>query len=148
MNHDAEIVMKSALSKHEMEALVTHSAHLNALNVADPQASVCYDMLSGGIRWTDETRDETPFEVISALRQLWNLRTHSMRNNREPQHRMWDECLRLFPNWVGFLPERRVSTPALLAEYRRGDISLRWCLRQLDREMSGEHAKASRLPGL
>ena len=91
--------------------------------------------MSGALIWSDETNAETPVYVIWALRQLLAYRTRLMLDDAEPDNVFWDQCVKLFPNWIGFLPERRKQTPELLAEYRRGDISTKACIRKLEREM-------------
>lgn len=127
------------LETYGMTALQTYASHLNAICVADPHAAVDYDVLADALIWPDETVEATPFDVISALRQLRHYRTHLMLHDLEPDNEVWRHCHGLFPDWIGFLPERRKPTPELLARYRRGEISSRWCLRQLKREMDGEN---------
>jgi hypothetical protein len=109
--------------------LTTHAEHLNALDTPDPHAAPQYEIMSGALIWPDETSESTPLTVIDALRQIWAYRTRLMLDDTEPNNAFWDQCVALFPKWIGFLPERRKPTPALLAEYRRGDVSLKWCLR-------------------
>jgi hypothetical protein len=48
------------------------------------------------------------------------------------------DALQPLANWIGFLPERRRPTPEVLAEYRRGDVSLKWCLRKAERELDAD----------
>src|SRR5688572_22563923 len=97
-----------------------------------------YDLMSGGLVWTDETRHllrRTPTEVIWALRALWAYRTSLMLDNpREELAEYWRFGLSRFPRWVGFRPARRRATPRLLEIYRRGDVSVRKCLRDSERE--------------
>ncbi len=57
-----------------------------------------------------------------------------MLNDVEPNGEVWLYCRSLFPNWIGFLPERHKPTPELRTIYRRGDVSSRWCIRQWQRE--------------
>lgn len=119
--------------------LTKHASHLNSIDTPDPTASVKYEIMSGALIWSDETNTETPIYVIWALRQLFAYRTQLMLNNSEPDNEFWNQCVGLFPNWIGFLPERRKPTPELLDEYRRGHVSLKWCLRNLEREMDVEN---------
>ena len=126
------------LETYGMTALQTHASQLNAICVPDPHAAISYDIWAGALIWADETVDSTPSEVICALRQLRHYRTHVMRHDLEPDNDVWRHCQGLFPDWVGFLAERRKPTPELLAEYRRGRISSRWCLHQLEREMDAD----------
>ncbi len=117
-----------------MDGLELHAAHLDAFCVADAAATIKYDILAGALVWSDETDASTPSAVIDGLRQLRHYRTHVMLHGIEPDNDVWRHCQSLFPNWVGFLPERHTPTPALLAIYRRGEVSARWCLRQLERD--------------
>ena len=118
-----------------LEQLFEHSEHLNSIDRVDSSAVVQYDIMSGSLIWSDETLDETPLSVISALRQIFAYRTYLMNENAEPDNEIWFRCVNAFPSWIGFLPERRTMTPELAAEYRRGDVSTKWCLRQFEREM-------------
>ena len=45
----------------------------------------------------------------------------------------WHFGLSRFPHWVGFRPERRTATPRLRRIYRRRDVSVRKCLRDIER---------------
>lgn len=118
-----------------------HAKHLDSINTPAPAAKVFYEIMSGGLVWSDETnRGSTPVKVVWELRKLWAYRTQLILNDGEPDDEFWDRCLELFPNWVGFLPARRKPTPELLAEYRRGNVSLKWCLRKLDREMDDQES--------
>ena len=118
--------------------LTTHADHLNSIDTPDPAATATYEFMSGALIWSDETNAETPVYVIWALRQLFAYRTQLMLDDAEPDNETWDQYCKLFPNWIGFLPERRKPTPELLAEYRRGRISLKACLRNLDRETKAD----------
>lgn len=122
------------LNTYGMIALETHASTLDSLCEPNLSASIGYDVLADALVWSDETNDSTPVDVIHALRQLRHCRTHVMLENHKPNGDVWRHCQTLFPNWVGFLPERQRPTPELLAEYRRGDVSSRWCLRQLERD--------------
>jgi len=122
------------LKEYEMEVLEIDAAHLNAICVPDPEAKIFYDIWSDALVWSDEQLESTTTEVIWGLRTLRYYRTHLMLDNAEPDNEVWDYCRLLFPNWVGFLPERRKPTLGLSAVYRRGEVSSRWCLRKLDRE--------------
>jgi hypothetical protein len=121
-----------------MIALEIHASHLNAICHPAPNAAISYDILADALIWADETIESTPMDVIGALRQLRHYRTHVMLQNIEPDNDVWRYCYGLFPNWNGFLEERRKPTSELLAEYRKGDISSRWCLRKLEREMDSD----------
>lgn len=124
----------SELSKYGLCEIAKHAHSLNAIDTPDPLASISYDVLAGAVIWSDETNATIPVEVVWELRILRHYRTHLMLNDLEPSHSVWEECVALFPDWVGFLPERRQATMQLRDVYRRGDVSTCWCLRQIDRE--------------
>lgn len=114
--------------------LLKHAEMLNAINIADPIATVRYDLMSDALIWSDETTPCMPFELISSLRQVFNYRTHLIWGTKIGDTSVWDYYNSLFPRWIGFVPNRRTATPDLLELYRRGDVSTRWCLRGLERE--------------
>jgi hypothetical protein len=125
-----------------LQTLTAYAEHLNAICSPAWWPKVFYEIMSGALVWSDETNKETPVEVIWALRFVVAYRTSLMLNNpREELKPMWDLGLSLFPKWVGFHPERRQSTPKLLQIYRRGDVSVRKCLRDMAREMDTEDAE-------
>jgi hypothetical protein len=122
------------LEKYGMEALERYAAHLNSISASDLHATISYDVWAGALVWSDETNELTPSDVFHALRQLRHYRTHVMLNDITPNNEVWQHCQSLFPNWIGFLPERHQQTMELLKVYRRGYVSSRWCLRQLERQ--------------
>lgn len=126
------------LKLYGMEALEMHAHHLNSLSTPDPSVSIRYDVLADALVWSDETDASTPNDVIDGLRQLRHYRTRMMLAGSEPDGDVWLHCQSLFPDWVGFLPARHNQTTELLSIYRRGDVSSRWCLRQLERECHAE----------
>ena len=117
-----------------------YSEHLDRIRWAGSELPF-YELMSGGLVWDDEIRRDfqrTPSEVIGTLRFLWAYRTSLMLGQpREELAALWEYGLARFPRWVGFLPERRTPTQKLLEIYRRGDVSLRKCLRDLEREEAG-----------
>jgi hypothetical protein len=121
-----------------LHQLTTYAQHLNSIDTADPFATAKYELMSDALIWSDETNSDTPVYVIWALRQLFAYRTRLMIDDAEPDNPFWDQCLTLFPNWIGFLSARRKPTPELLAEYRRGDVSTKAVLRQIEREIHAE----------
>ena len=123
------------LKTYGMEPLEQHAAHLNSICVPNRSATIEYDILADALNWSDETNPSTPSDVIGALRPLRHYRTRLMLNAEEPNNIVWEYCRLLFPNWIGFLPERRRQTPELLARYRREEVSSRWCLRKLERDL-------------
>ena len=128
------IVTVPNLAKHGLQAFETDAAILNAISQPDPMAKPFYEIMSGALVWTDEKHPSLTSELIGSLRQLWHFRTRCILQNERIENDVIAYCVILFPNWIGFLPERWIPTPAALAEYRRGDISLRWCLRNSEIE--------------
>jgi hypothetical protein len=120
------------LAKHGLQALETDAAILNAISEPDPMSRPFYEIMSGSLVWTDEKHPSLSSELMGALRQIYRFRTLCILQNERIENDVIAYCVTLFPNWIGFLPERWKPTPALLAEYRRGDVSLRWCLRKLE----------------
>ncbi|WP_145266389.1 hypothetical protein [Calycomorphotria hydatis] len=131
----SNLMLEDKLIYDGLYQLTTHADHLNAINTPNPVATATYELMSGALIWSDETKADTPVYVICALRQLFAYRTRLMLDDAEPDNDFWDQCVKLFPNWIGFLPERRKQTPELLAEYRRGDVSTKACLRKLEHEI-------------
>jgi hypothetical protein len=126
-----------------VQTLAKHAEHLNAISSPGPRPKVSYEIMSGALIWSDETNSKTPGTVMEALRYVVAYRTSLMLGKpREVLKPIWEHALTLFPNWVGFRPERRQPTPELLRIYRRGDVSLRKCLRKIEREMEKEAADA------
>lgn len=113
--------------------LATHAEHLNSIDTPADSTTVCYDCMAGALLWSDEANEQTSWDLIGPLRFIIAYRTSLMLNEpREKLKPIWDLGLSLFPKWVGFRLERRKATPELLAIYRRGDVSLRACLRKLE----------------
>ena len=118
-----------------IRTLTDHADLLNAVSVPDPRCEVFYEIMSGALVWRDETTDKFPTHLFWALRFLRAYRTSLMLN--APRHELapyWNHALALAPNWIGFLPSRRTPTEILVQIYRRGDISLRKCLRDASRQ--------------
>jgi hypothetical protein len=129
------------------QTLIDHAEHLNAICSPAWWPKVFYEIMSGALIWSDETNSKTPVEVIWALRFVVAYRTSLMLNKpREELKPMWDHALSLFPKWVGFRPERRRATPKLLQVYRSGDVGLRKCLRDMEREMDKGNAESGTAP--
>jgi hypothetical protein len=113
--------------------LLQHADVLNAIHTADPSATVQYDAMSDALIWSDETTPDMPIELIWSLRMVFNYRTHLILGTRIDDTSVWDCYNSTFPRWIGFAPNRRAATTELLALYRRGCVSTRWCLRSLER---------------
>lgn len=114
-----------------------HANHLNGICEPARTPKVFYDMFSGGLVWSDETCDDTPFEMINALRFLFAYRTGLMLGQANPElEGYWQRANELFPDWVGFLPERRQPNSHLLEIYREGERQLDACLKNWEKESS------------
>jgi hypothetical protein len=110
--------------------LNANAEHLNAINAPQASPTIFYDMLSGGLVWSDETDKSTPTKVIWALRPIFAYRTGLILDRPRDEFKgHWEHAMSLFPKWVGFQTERRQPTPELLAIFRRGEVELRKCLR-------------------
>lgn len=118
-----------------VRTLTKHAEKLNRISTPGWWPKITYEILSSALVWSDETNKLLPMEVFQSLRYIVAYRTSLMLNSpREEFKPLWELGLKLFPNWVGFRPERREPTPKLLEIYRRGDVSLRKCLRDWERE--------------
>lgn len=118
-----------------MSALREHAHHLNSIRRPRLFRKVFYELMSGGLVWTDETHGSTPREVKNSLRIIFAYRTSLLLGEPRDEFKpYWDQSLELFPRWVGFRPERRTATPRLLETYRRGNVSLKKCLKDMERE--------------
>ncbi|WP_413431594.1 hypothetical protein [Crateriforma spongiae] len=114
--------------------LIEHAEMLDSISTAAARVTVRYDVMADALIWSDETTPEMPTELIWSLRAVVNYRTHLIRGTTIDDTTVWDYYNSLFPRWIGFARERQTATPELLDVYRRGDVSTRWCLRQLDRD--------------
>ena len=115
--------------------LTEHAEHLNGIRRPKLFSKPFYEIMSGALVWRDERTAQTPVEAIWALRLIWAYRTSLMLNNpRTEWESLWNHAYAHFPAWVGFRPSRRAPTPKLLRIYRKGDVGLRKCLRDLERE--------------
>lgn len=122
------------LEVYGMGDLVKFAQELNAVSAPDPNAVAKYEILSDSLIWSDELESTRRIGASHALRQLFHYRTFLMLGKALPDNPVWLRCFELFPNWIGFLPERRTATLELRAAYRRGNISANWCFRKLERE--------------
>lgn len=74
------------------------------------EVTVSYDLFSDALKWSDETPACFPenAEACNCLRGLWRYRTSLILGQPQDRHReLWGAALRAFPEWPGFLPERR-----------------------------------------
>ena len=115
--------------------LATYARRLDARRRRGLFAMPFFEIMSGALVWTDERVWRAPPGLVGVLRILWAYRTSLMLNEpRDELAEYWRFGLVKFPHWVGFRPGRRTATPRLLRIYRVGDVSLRKCLRDMDRE--------------
>ena len=77
------------------------------------------DILADGLIWRDETIESTPFEVISSLRFVWHHRTGFIIGEQRRFADTWQLARELFPNWVGFRPDRCGPSADLADLYAR-----------------------------
>jgi hypothetical protein len=142
--------MNDQLEFDPAAALRGHAEQLNAICSPARAPKVHYELLSGALIFSDETTRELPWEVIGALRMLFAYRTSVMLGQpKEDLKGMWDLGSLLFPNWVGFRPERREAIPELLNIWREGTVRSRKCLRDLERKLDmGDEPTAAGSPSL
>lgn len=122
-----------------VETLTTHAAHLDAICSPERSPKVFYDCMSGALIWSDETNSETPIKLIWALRFIFAYRTSLMLNEpRGEFESMWNLGVSLFPNWIGFRPDRRHATRELMVIYQRGKGGLDEFIEETDRLIEEE----------
>jgi hypothetical protein len=127
------------LNSYMGERLARHAAHLNSLRRRRLFARPFYEIMSGALVWRDESHRDTPSELIDVLRCLWTYRTSVMLSEpREELAGVWRMAMQQCPHWVGFRAERGKPTPKMLRIYREGDVRLRKCLRDMERDMEEE----------
>lgn len=118
-----------------IRSLAEHAQLLNAIDSPADSPRISYENMSGGLVWSDETHKEMPIEVFWALRFIWAYRTSLMLGKpRDELRNLWEQAESVIPQWVGFRMERRQPTPELLAIYRRGEVSLKMYLRDMERK--------------
>ena len=105
-----------------------------------------FEVMSGALIWTDEHPPlvdgvyENPDDVfpVQYLRGVWAYRSSLIRGKPNERARAsWEMALELFPNWPGFLPERRDPKwheVLIREEERAGDpfekLDARWRVQQ------------------
>ena len=76
-----------------------------------------YELLSGSLVWSDEIPTHT-VQNSDCLRYILNYRTGLIIGEPDGTFApIWQEALRQFPNWIGFLPERIVYNSELAEFY-------------------------------
>ncbi|MCA9077911.1 MAG: hypothetical protein KDA93_22980 [Planctomycetaceae bacterium] len=113
------------------ETLGEYADHLNAIDEPDDNPKAFYDVMSGAVVWSDELREDTPINVVWALRPIFAHRTSLMVGGQTVENRRhWKHGLSLFPQWIGFRPIRRVLTDELEDIFRSRDGHMRLIRRQ------------------
>ena len=119
-----------------LRVLKQHAEHLNGITSPVEPEDVFYELMSGALVWRDETNNSTAIEMVWALRPVRAYRTSLMLGEpRTELEEFWNEAQSLFPDWVGFRPQRREPFPHLLDIYRRGEVSLTKCLRDFEEQL-------------
>lgn len=106
---------------------------LNDLPV-DPAMQPGYDVMSDGLIWRDEAPLDHPPRERWEIRSLWRHRTCLIMGESSDHAHLWTLGLRLFPDWPGFLPDRRAPRD----EYRELVAASRveweaWCIENEDK---------------
>ena len=120
-----------------MDELELLGAKLDKLAV-DPRASMSYDLLAGGLVWSDEipacdlaAAQEIPFPGLGQFRALLNHRNSLILGESGKRFQdVWERALRLCPNWPGFISARQ--EPALAQEARSRSEAARRSFEELD----------------
>jgi hypothetical protein len=101
----------------ELLALLrTYAVRLNNIDTPSPTATPFYELMSGGLVWTDEKITDVPSEVIWALRPLFAHRASLIKGVPDTKWlAYWAACIEMFPRWIGFLPERAKPTAQNIA---------------------------------
>ncbi len=108
-----------------LEELRRRAADLNRIDTPSPTATPFYELMSGGIVWTDEKISGVRTEVIWALRPLFAYRASLIAGMPAEKWRSyWDACQTLFPHWIGFRPDRCQPAPELLVLLKKGEAAM------------------------
>src|SRR4051794_10498696 len=105
--------MESRIHAHYRDiapvALVELAPFLRGLT-SSPTATVSFELLSGGLLWSDEFPGDPAWygvENWDIIRFVLNYRTSLILGEPAAGGReIWEEARRLFPDWPGFAPER------------------------------------------
>jgi len=89
----------------------------------DKDAKPFFDLMSGGMLWSDETISGLSPELLGCLRALFRYRTSLIEGRPDTRFEaLWARIKQLNPNWIGLRSER--CTPSdhlklLLQEVRK-----------------------------
>ena len=108
-----------------LEPLREYAKRLDRMDTPSPVATPFYELMSGGLVWSDEKITDVPSEVIWALRPLFAYRASLIVGAPEEKWRpYWNECRTLFPRWVGFHPDRQRQAPELIVLLKKGEAAM------------------------
>jgi hypothetical protein len=95
----------------------------------DPRARPRYDLLADAVVWPDEF-PLLPPRLSGCVRLLWRSRTCRLIGAPIEHEEWWKRGMELFPEWIGFLPERTTPSAALAGIYREAAAILRMGARE------------------
>ena len=105
--------------------LRVHAKRLDSIDTPSPDATPFYEIMSGGIVWSDEKITDVPSEVVWALRPLFAYRASLIVGAPEEKWRAyWAECQKLFPRWIGFRADRQRQAPELVVLLKKGEAAM------------------------
>ncbi len=127
--------MSSADDDDPERVLRRYARRLNGRSWRWPFMQPFYDCLADALIWPDEKPFRSRSDLPSALRPLYFYRTGMILGEARSRVEFWDLGKRLFPDWVGFAPERCRPSRRRIAIYRAGNIATLRCLKELDWDM-------------
>jgi hypothetical protein len=109
-----EVAMDESFTDVESELRVAAPV-LNALDRLDPAATVMFDLMSGGLVWSDECPPPEQWDALGPARCLWNYRTGLILGAPPAAHdRLWRLAHEVCPRWVALHSDRVTPTPQLI----------------------------------
>ncbi len=128
------------------EALDKIAPKLNQLR-EDPNARVHYELMSGGLVWSDElpSWDQLETGESHCLRAVWRFRSSLIMGTPEEKHRAsWERAQEVFPDWPGFLPQRRSAIWRETFMEQRTKLLAEW--EDLDRRFENSRCQTKEKP--
>ena len=107
--------------------------HFRPLVTPQSKPHVQYDALSNARIWSDEIPQVSP-SLWWCIRPVWRYRTCLIATLPLEYEEWWSRAKALFPQWVGFTPDRCRPDPELQTIYERG------CA-ELERDLSDEESR-------
>jgi hypothetical protein len=102
------------VSNDALSMLLAVATELHTSRDYDPNAVPFFDLMSGGLVWSDERQANV--RAVWALRPLWMYRTSVLLGVPDTRHSaLWQEAQRIVPDWIGFHPARCTPSPELAA---------------------------------